>query len=1006
MTQKVLRSFGSKALLIATMLGGASLAASAAAPQIQGYNVKPGNILFPAQCDSLKVFYDRNDILSATYELRQNGKVVFSGKDTGKSQGLDHSIFAINSTASNNTREVCIALAVDKTLVPGDVEFAVTSVTYLDGDDEVTATDLGSVTWNLTDMPRIGGANPLWHPDKALKDLKAGTSVSFTFPDMNFGSYKDEALGKTVYVKTQITGGKISFLQDGEVKTVIDVVKPEPAAGALYNNSLPAIKPTDEQLAPLSSGLCEIRLTELSYISPATGELVVVNDPEGIPTTWTKTASTVVPERGKTYVNCVSTTKIVSESIVPLETELLSYYTEDDQNGIISYTFSEPLAAGTSGNGDFVAKFRIGDANHEFDQIVPHTLSEDKKTLTLDLRGLSNGIPTLADNFNFVDDDGNSYIPKTCTICIESGLFDAKGTKVSVFCQFDANQAGRYLDGQLWRIYPYKEISFATPALSDALFYSSDAPESKNPTMVNGSNMMDVTVSNSEVIASAEPAYLIGETVVPTTATHEGDLWSVAIPEAVAANGVENLKFTLLNVTYNKVDGNKHEVNPLDLTALAPAKELTTLADVVALEPNSEVVLNTEGLLVTMGNEAFTSMEDVTAAVMVIDITTDMPASFLTEGTLLTGKICGTYAGGNVFLIDPAKSEYTVTAADASTGFDVTDMADCANLDFRLLTFSAADGFEIIPFDDETIAIINGTLPVVDVTGALPAGYVCPEKIQSITGVYYSAEGNDMLMIRSANDIVEANTIPEVADLTELKATEVGKKVSINLDNAVVTAVFDEMGLVLLQDNGGAINLVSNDDNGITAFERGAVITGTIVGIYGGDGNFLIDLDESKFTQTVADVTYGHELSLDEVFDLNNQYRLVTFKQSDDTPIVNEDYALQVGENIFVYDMMEVLGDETFEKKRIDSVTGILYFPGISIMADGADAPAYAFLIPRDENDIATTTVTGVDSIFGEIDETAPVYNLNGQKVREAGEGIKGLAKGIYITNGKKVVIF
>ena len=37
--------------------------------------------------------------------------------------------------------------------------------------------------------------------------------------------------------------------------------------------------------------------------------------------------------------------------------------------------------------------------------------------------------------------------------------------------------------------------------------------------------------------------------------------------------------------------------------------------------------------------------------------------------------------------------------------------------------------------------------------------------------------------------------------------------------------------------------------------------------------------------------------------------------------------------------------------------------------------------------------------------KNAAVYNMNGAKVRNAGESVKGLAKGIYVVGGKKIVV-
>lgn len=1008
----ILKRWSGKALLTATMLLGTPLAASAAAPIITGYNIASEKILFPAQCDSLKVYYDRDKVLSATYELRQNGKVVFTGSDDGKGTGLNHSIFNINvKNPVNNAM-----LGADKKLEPGEVEFAVTSVTYMEGDGEETAKDLGSVKWKLTDMPLISQATPMWHPDKELPQLKTGTA-SLTFScdnkNPNFGSYIDEDQGKTVvYVRNQIKSGEISLIQGGEVKHVMTATNTLGYFGYPTN-----VKPgvIDDDLAKLAPGEVEIRLTKITYISPCTGEDVTVSDPEGLPTTWKKDSFMLIPERAKTFAKIIATTKIESETLTPYEDELLSYYPTDGEAGVFSYTFTEPLAPGKSGNGDFVVKFRIGDANHDFDNVVPHTLSADKKTITVDLRGLSNGIPTLANNYDFQDDDGNSYIPEYCQIFIESGLFDANGAKVVVFCQFDPNGSGRDMEGQLWRGYRYNEISFPTPALSDALFYSKADAENKSGVMAAGSDMMDVTVSNSVVITKAEPVFLIGEDEVPTTATHDGDTWSVAIPETVIANGVDNLQFTLKNVEYNKVDGNEHIVSPLSLSELAPVKEFETLADVVKLEPQTEVVINTKGILVTMSNGMITTVEDSTDALLVIDKETGSPAE-LPQGYLLTGKISGVYVGGNMFILDKEKSEYTESEADIATGYEVTADADLNQLGFRLLTFSAEEGCEFTPIGEEgeilRIKTGGSLLPVMDVTGAFE-DFECPEKIVSVTGVLYTMESFVMLIVRDAADIKFAQELPTVESIRELKASEIGQTVALKLTDAVVTAVFDDpedTELVLLQDEGCAINLVTEDEEGVT-FKRGASVSGTLVGMYVGDHTFVVDFAASDFTEDTADVTKGHEIALGDLFDINNQFRLVTFTNSDETPILwDEDYdAAIVGEQyIYVTNHHGVFDNITKpEDKKIHSLTGVLFFPDMAMYADEDDnTPSMVMLIPRDANDIVKLINVGVEGIFCNLDKDTPVYDLNGAKVREAGEGIKGLDKGIYIVNGKKVIVF
>jgi hypothetical protein len=50
-------------------------------------------------------------------------------------------------------------------------------------------------------------------------------------------------------------------------------------------------------------------------------------------------------------------------------------------------------------------------------------------------------------------------------------------------------------------------------------------------------------------------------------------------------------------------------------------------------------------------------------------------------------------------------------------------------------------------------------------------------------------------------------------------------------------------------------------------------------------------------------------------------------------------------------------------------------------------------------------TLTGIDGINAAATLNGAVYTINGIKVREAGETLKGLSKGMYIINGKKYVV-
>ena len=49
--------------------------------------------------------------------------------------------------------------------------------------------------------------------------------------------------------------------------------------------------------------------------------------------------------------------------------------------------------------------------------------------------------------------------------------------------------------------------------------------------------------------------------------------------------------------------------------------------------------------------------------------------------------------------------------------------------------------------------------------------------------------------------------------------------------------------------------------------------------------------------------------------------------------------------------------------------------------------------------------LSGIDGINAAATLNGAVYTINGIKVREAGETLKGLSKGMYIINGKKYVV-
>jgi hypothetical protein len=91
-------------------------------------------------------------------------------------------------------------------------------------------------------------------------------------------------------------------------------------------------------------------------------------------------------------------------------------------------------------------------------------------------------------------------------------------------------------------------------------------------------------------------------------------------------------------------------------------------------------------------------------------------------------------------------------------------------------------------------------------------------------------------------------------------------------------------------------------------------------------------------------------------------------------------------------------GSSIFE--GVDKKTCILYVPSGSVDAYKA-APVWGDfenILP-----IGTTAINGV--IVSDNDKPFDVYNMQGRKVKENATTLKGLPSGIYIVNGKKLMV-
>ncbi len=954
------------------MLAGVAMTASAAAPTIEGYNFKEGAYLFPSLCDTLKVKYSE-PVEKSYWEVYQNGTKVLEGTDDGMSMGQPYSTFKIQTALSD--------ALLDGTLKTGNVDFKIAKVEY-DGDQ--TAENVGSVTWDLTDAYFCNMMYPTPNPDKRA-ELKIGTTVCY---------YGLKSLGSNAQLKS-VTA---QFVQDGKVVHVMEVAGTQNKSTLKWQANV-AVKFTQEildELYMLTPGAVDIYFVQENYISAIDGEEKSIRIEPALP------CKTQEGLAAAYYAYAGEGGKIVAESLVEYEDEILSYYPADGEEGTITYTANQPLADGIK------AVLSYGTGDYPMETPVPVVMSTDKKSFTIDLRGMVNSASKLSGGATFKDDDGNVIAPPSTVSVSVTNLMLANG--VSVVTEYRPPNGGNpvTLSNRLWRTYNFKDLSFADPKITNVVFYDKDGDGTYTENIKENSNMVEIQFTGSDVIETADVEFAAGEVLASVAAadiTRDTDVWTMALPESIAAEGSAELVVSLTGLSFNKVDGQEHTVAPFDFANKAPETPVVqTVKELYDTKDGAAVILQTEGVMVTLSSadQGLMTAEDKTGA---FQIATDDYSAPFAQGDMVSGRLEGYYAGAGLFVIDLAASEYTVSPVDVTIGRDITNVNDVFDNDnlYRLLTFTASADMPIYYDEDYgTIMIGEDGFYAVDAMGVVPADYEYPENIASVTGVLFELTGVRALLIRSTEDIQEGVALPEFATLAELVSQEPGTMVSVNLTDAKVT--HDIMGMAFLQDDTAAIMVVEGFDS-----TRGTLINGKLTGMYYGSNTLLVDPAASDFTESDVDVTKGEVIDFADLADPKNMFRLVTFYDDELTPIEMTEAGPVVAGSLVAADMFEVFDMDYEYPSKVKSLTGILYPMNAGMMDDFEDdfggAGMMYVLVPRDSDDWEADDSTGVASIFVDGKFAGDVYDLNGLKVRSEGESLNGLADGVYVINGKKLFI-
>ncbi len=278
-----------------------------------------------------------------------------------------------------------------------------------------------------------------------------------------------------------------------------------------------------------------------------------------------------------------------------------------------------------------------------------------------------------------------------------------------------------------------------------------------------------------------------------------------------------------------------------------------------------------------------------------------------------------------------------------------------------------------------------------------------PEKLQSVTGILYAGyESLDQetpkyfftpLSYEAASAApVEVNSI---AELNKLGEENEGATIKLKLTDAQITVADASMSSAIIEDKTGAFNAQYFFAEAVgmemlkDEFKQGVVLNGYLYAKYSYGSIEVCDLTaESAITTTEAPVV-ATEADFAEVLKAENNFRLYEFKnitvnknESDKFQLVKGDAKAEIADGTHSLDESMMA--------TVESVVG--YF---RVKGDEAEFTLISY---------KTATPDGISSIEVAA-KNAAVYNLNGAKVLGAGESVKGLAKGIYVVGGKKIVV-
>ncbi len=632
--------------------------------------------------------------------------------------------------------------------------------------------------------------------------------------------------------------------------------------------------------------------------------------------------------------------------------------------------------------------------------------------------------------------------------------------------KLSSDKKGYYLSYTLEADNQVKDITFKPTTTTDIVFLAEaenieGLTKATNPnTFVRSSNGCSAYAAEADVeITKLQPGKYKLTAVICDATKNAGSEWNFLAGE----NNI--FKFTASTVNWAQGTSEEFEVNaetPIylakggnanqavdfiyiqktgDAEALPTYTEVNSIAELRSLKFKDEydeipVKMNLKDAKITVlhknsdyGMEMidFAVLEDATGAVSVSDLLMEATAEGMLKGnfeagSVLNGTLYATLNWPNSLWAseDTEKSELTITTSnvEATVGtiaeilkpendmryFNIQNVTIKKSGDAEFPTFNFCQGEETLQLNDAF------ALWATD-------GSDMPEVLAGVQGILYATyetfdqETPTYFFTPVSYDAPTAPAVPVVENIAGLSKVEGGEmedpSVKLMLKNAKITYVqkMDEgidpraaVTYAILEDETGAVEIsnIITKANANNWFEgelkEGVELNGYINVNYSAWSTALVANDEtSKSELTITPTTITPtEAKIADLQKAENHLRLfelkdVDFAVEDEVPVIKQD-----GASIILADQFAVLPEDMPETAKFESVVGVVF----------VDFETYVFC----PISYKFATSDGISSIAVAA-KNAAVYNLNGAKVRNAGESVKGLAKGIYVVGGKKIVV-